>query len=123
MNRYLLDKMAEAGRGEVEYVALNDDGSAAAKRFHERVRNPLLTDINIEWGDLPVMDVYPKRIPDVFSAKPIVITGRYTGPARRTIKLRGTYAGRAVTRDLNRRSSCVGAEARCAGDVMGSHAH
>ena len=93
--------MAEAGRGEVEYVALKDDGSAAARRFHERVRNPLLTDISIEWGDLPVTDVYPKRIPDVFSAKPIVITGRYTAPARRTIKLRGTYAGRVVTRDLN----------------------
>lgn len=27
VNRYLLDKMAEVGRGEVEYVALNDDGS------------------------------------------------------------------------------------------------
>ena len=59
VNRYLLDKMAEAGRGEVEYVALNDDGSAAARRFHERVRNPLLTDISVEWGDLPVADVYP----------------------------------------------------------------
>lgn len=100
VNRFLLDKMAEAGRGEVEYVSLNDDGSAAARRFHERVRNPLLTDISIEWGGLPVTDVYPKRIPDVFSAKPIVITGRYTGPARGTVRLRGMYAGRSVTRDL-----------------------
>ena len=31
VNRFLLDKMAEAGRGEVEYVSLNDDGSAAAR--------------------------------------------------------------------------------------------
>src|SRR5690349_22211614 len=43
VNRFLLDKMAEEGRGEVEYVTLDDDGSAAAKRFFERVRNPLLT--------------------------------------------------------------------------------
>src|SRR5215208_6804570 len=86
VNRYLLDKVAEAGRGEVEYVGLNDDGSAAARRFHERVRNPLLTDISVEWEDLPVADVYPKRIPDLFSATPIVITGRYTGPAKRNIK-------------------------------------
>ncbi|HEU0174471.1 MAG TPA: VIT domain-containing protein, partial [Blastocatellia bacterium] len=48
-NRFLLDKMAEHGRGEVEYVTLEDDGSAAARRFHERVRNPLLTDIEIDW--------------------------------------------------------------------------
>ncbi|HYP08171.1 MAG TPA: VIT domain-containing protein, partial [Bryobacteraceae bacterium] len=100
VNRYLLDKMAEAGRGEVEYVSLNDDGSAAAKRFHERVRSPLLTDITVEWGDLPVADVYPKRIPDVFSAKPIVIMGRYTGPAKRTVKLRAMSAGRPVSRDI-----------------------
>src|SRR5207237_7529777 len=53
-NRFLLDKMAEAGRGEVEYVGLNDDGSAAARRFHDRVRNPLLTDISIDWHGLPV---------------------------------------------------------------------
>jgi Ca-activated chloride channel family protein len=52
VNRYLLDNMARQGRGEVEYVALTDDGSAAARRFHERVRNPLLTDITIDCGAL-----------------------------------------------------------------------
>lgn len=36
VNRSLLDRMAEAGRGEVEYVSLNDDGSKAANRFYER---------------------------------------------------------------------------------------
>ncbi len=60
VNRFLLDKMAEYGRGEVEYVALNDDGSAAARRFHERVRDPLLTDISVDWNGLPVPDVYPQ---------------------------------------------------------------
>ena len=71
--------MAKHGRGEVEYVALNDDGSAAARRFHERVRNPLLTDISIDWNGMPVSDVYPKGIPDLFGAKPVILTGRYGG--------------------------------------------
>src|SRR5204863_3484686 len=79
VNRYLLDNMAKYGRGEVEYVGLNDDGSAAARRFHERVRNPLLTDISVDWNGLAVSDVYPKTIPDLFSAKPVVLTGRYSG--------------------------------------------
>ena len=57
VNRFLLDNMAKYGRGEVEYVGLNDDGSAAARRMHERVRNPLLTDISIDWNGLPVADV------------------------------------------------------------------
>lgn len=101
VNRFLLDKMAAEGRGEVEYVALNEGGSAAARRFHQRIRAPLLTDIAIDFGGLPVADVYPKRIPDVFSAKPVIVTGRYTGAARGTIRLRGKAAGLPFARDIS----------------------
>ena len=104
VNRYLLDKMAQAGRGEVEYVSLRDDGSAAAKRFHERVRSPLLTDIWVEWNGLPVADVLPSRIPDLFSAKPVTIAGRYNAPAKGNIVVHGKLAGapwqRTVAVDL-----------------------
>jgi Ca-activated chloride channel family protein len=100
VNRFLLDKMAEVGRGEVEYVNLDDDGSAAARRFHERVRNPLLTDIAIEWNNLPVADVYPQRIPDLFGAKPLIIKGRFTAPGRGTIRLKGKTAGVDFVRDI-----------------------
>jgi Ca-activated chloride channel homolog len=100
VNRFLLDKMAEQGRGEVEYVALNDDGSAAAQRFHERVRNPLLTDISVDWNGLPVSDVYPQRIPDLFGSKPVVLTGRYTAAGHGVIRLKGKMAGREFVREL-----------------------
>jgi Ca-activated chloride channel family protein len=100
VNRFLLENMARHGRGEVEYVTLQDDGSAAAKRFHERVRSPLLTDISIDWGGLPVADVYPQQIPDLFSAKPLVLSGRYTAGGRGTISLRGKIAGRDFVREI-----------------------
>lgn len=101
VNRYLLDKMAEEGRGEVEYVSLQDDGSAAAKRFYERIRMPLLTDISVDWKNLPVADVYPKRNPDLFSAKPVVINGRFTKVASGTITLRGKIGGQDYSREIN----------------------
>ena len=100
VNRFLLDKMAEHGRGEAEYVSLRDDGSAAARRFHERVRNPLLTDITIDWGGLPVADVYPKTVPDLFGAKPVVLTGRFTGAGRGTVRLRGRMSGHTFEREI-----------------------
>jgi Ca-activated chloride channel homolog len=99
-NRFLLDKMSEQGRGEVEYVTLEDDGSAAARRFHERVRNPLLTDIEIDWAGLPVADVYPKRLPDLFSVKPLILTGRYTSSAQGVIRLRGNLAGQNFAKEI-----------------------
>ncbi len=100
VNRFLLDNMAKYGRGEVEYVGLNDDGSAAAKRFHERVRNPLLTDLSVDWNGMPVSDVYPKMIPDLFSAKPVILTGRYAGNGKGVIRLRGKMSGRDFVREI-----------------------
>ncbi|MDT4969235.1 MAG: Ca-activated chloride channel [Acidobacteriota bacterium] len=100
INRFLLDKVAEEGRGEVEYVGLKDDGSAAARRFHERIRSPLLTDISVEWNGLPVTDIYPRRIPDLFSAKPVVLTGRYTAAGRGTLRLKGKMSGRDFVREI-----------------------
>jgi Ca-activated chloride channel homolog len=100
VNRFLLDKITEYGRGEVEYVGLNDDGSAAAKRFYERVRNPLLTDITVEWNGLPVADVYPKQIPDLFSAKPVVLSGRYLNAGSGTLRLKGKMSGTDFVRDI-----------------------
>lgn len=100
VNRFLLDGMAREGRGEVEYLSLNEDGSAAAKRLHERIRNPLLTDISLDFGNLPVTDVYPKRINDLFSAKPVFVTGRFTGPGKGAIKLRGKMMGKPYEREI-----------------------
>jgi uncharacterized protein YegL len=100
VNRMLLDKMADEGRGDVEYVSLSDDGSKAAKRFHERVRSPLLTDISLDFGGLQVADVYPKRIDDLFSAKPVVIHGRFTKPGNGVIKLKGKSFGRETVREI-----------------------
>ena len=98
VNRYLLDQMSLNGRGEVEYVGLQDDGSAAAKRFHERVRTPLLTDIQLTFQGVSVSEVYPKRIPDLFSAKPVVVTGRYRDAGRGTVKITGKMGGHPFER-------------------------
>jgi uncharacterized protein YegL len=100
VNRFLLDKMAEHGRGEVEYVTLRDDGSAAARRFYERVRSPLLTDISIDWNNLPVQQIYPKQIPDLFSAKPVVLIGRYVGSGQGVIRLKGKMFGNGFVKEI-----------------------
>jgi hypothetical protein len=81
-------------------VGLQDDGSAAARRFHERVQSPLLTDVSIDWGGLAINSVYPAHIPDLFAAKPLVISGRYASPGAGVIRLRGKMGGRDFTREI-----------------------
>ena len=99
-NRYLLDNMAAYGRGEVDYVSDVGDTSAVARRFNERIRNPLLTDVSIDWSSLPVTDIYPKRIPDLFGAQPLILSGRYSGASKGTIRLKGKLAGQEFVRNI-----------------------
>ena len=99
-NRFLLDKMAEHGRGEVEYVAEGDDASKAVRRFHERIRNPLLTHISVEVEGVRVSDIYPKLIPDLFGAKPFAVFGRYERGGRGVVRLKGKSAGGDFVREI-----------------------
>ncbi len=92
VNRFLLDGIARAGRGEVHYILNPQQAAGAGERFYERVRTPVLTDVEIDFGDLPIEvdEVYPREIPDLFSSTPVVVKGRYTRGAHGTLTLRGT---------------------------------
>ncbi|MCZ6806521.1 MAG: VWA domain-containing protein, partial [Deltaproteobacteria bacterium] len=103
VNRFLLDGMARAGRGDVEYVLTPDESSEASMRFYQRVHTPVLTDVQLEFSGVEVEQVYPKRIPDLFSSKPVVVTGRYLASGTGTITLRGQRGTEKFARtiDLN----------------------
>ncbi|MCH8006775.1 MAG: VWA domain-containing protein, partial [Planctomycetes bacterium] len=97
VNRYLIDGMARAGRGEAEFVLLESDGDEAVARFTRRVETPVLMDIQLAFSEgLEVTDIIPASgsIPDLFDVKPLVIHGRYTTPGTGTLTIRGrTGAG------------------------------
>ncbi|MFP4502577.1 MAG: VIT and vWA domain-containing protein [Candidatus Hydrogenedentota bacterium] len=94
VNRFLIEKMAATGRGAAEIVTLEAKGDEAAQRFFERTRSPLLTDLEIDFGGLQVESVYPtiEALPDLFAARPLVLTGRYTQSGQGTVTLRGNAA-------------------------------
>jgi Ca-activated chloride channel family protein len=93
VNRYLIEQMAAFGRGAVAYVGLDESSGEKVDQFYERIACPALTDIEIDWGAMKVSDVYPRRIPDVFVGRPIMITGKFQGSGNQTIRI----AGRAGT--------------------------
>jgi Ca-activated chloride channel family protein len=93
VNRFLIDGMAREGRGAADVVTLDEDGATVAERFYRRIASPVLLDPQVDWGGLPVADVYPTAIPDVFSYGPIVLKGRYTRAAEGDITVRGILRG------------------------------
>ena len=100
VNRFLIEGMAKAGRGASEVVTLDEKAGPAAHRLYQRLRSPLLTDVSIDWGGLPVTEVYPQRLPDLFSGQPLVVSGRYSAAANGTIRIRGKRAGENFVREI-----------------------
>ena len=100
VNRFLMDTMAQAGRGEAHYVLTHEEASKAADKFYQRIDAPVLTDIQLDFGGVVVEDIYPQRIEDLFAAKPVVVKGRYTKGGSGMIKLKGINAGGAFQREI-----------------------
>jgi Ca-activated chloride channel family protein len=88
VNRYLLDSMAREGRGAVAYLLSETDSAPVMREFFERISHPALTDLEIDWNGMNVKEVYPKRLPDLFAGRPVLLTGRFTGEAPAFVNVR-----------------------------------
>ena len=100
-NRYLIEGLAEEGRGHAYYVGLNEDPDESVAEIYGKINDPYLVGIDIDWGDLDVHDVYPSRIPDLYAGEPLVIVGQYDGSGTETVEVSGTVAGEEWQQELN----------------------
>jgi Ca-activated chloride channel family protein len=101
VNRFLIDGMASEGKGQAEFVTLDTPGIDPAERFYRRIAKPLLIDVQVDWHGMPVADMYPKDIPDIFTAGPVVIKGRYTAGAEGDIEIIGMLRGKPWRQTLH----------------------
>ncbi|MFO0627194.1 MAG: VIT domain-containing protein [Polyangiales bacterium] len=99
VNRYLLDEVAEAGRGVAEYLRPDEDPDAMVERFYQRIGQPWITDLAIDWGD-GVRDALPNPLPDLSGLQPVRALARFTAVGARVITLRGRIAGRAFSQEV-----------------------
>ncbi|MEM9585502.1 MAG: VIT and VWA domain-containing protein [Pseudomonadota bacterium] len=96
VNRYLLDAMADEGRGYARYVGLDEDAHEVAETLAVDLKSPLLTDISIDWGNLDVRDVTPSRLPDLFAGNGLRIYARHDGTGEAEVTLKGLVQGRVA---------------------------
>ncbi|HEY9405722.1 MAG TPA: VIT domain-containing protein [Pyrinomonadaceae bacterium] len=73
VNRGLLAKAAEAGRGTAEFLQLGEDVEGAIIRFQDRVSYTVLTDLRLEWEGVKAWDVYPRSLPDLYAGQPLEV--------------------------------------------------
>lgn len=89
VNRYLIDGIAFAGKGEGFIVTDPSECDAKAERFRKMIQSPVLTDVKIDFGGFDVYDVEPLNVPDVLAERPVIIFGKWKGEPKGTIKVKG----------------------------------
>jgi Ca-activated chloride channel family protein len=94
VNRYLIEEMARHGRGLSRVIDPTEKSHEAAIQFASRLKTPVLTDIQIDWGSLKPMDVTPALIPDLFEGDSIRIQGRFEASGTHLVKVSGRVNGR-----------------------------
>ena len=77
VNRALLSKMAQLGRGSAEFLQLNEDIEGAILRFQDKVAFPVLTDIQLAWVGCKVWDMIPATLPDLYAGQSLEIITRF----------------------------------------------
>jgi Ca-activated chloride channel homolog len=89
VNRHIIEGMARAGMGEPFVVLDETEAGRKAKRFREYVSAPLMQGIEVAFEGMDAYDVEPKRLPDLFAERPLVLAGKYRGKAEGAIVIRG----------------------------------
>ncbi|MEG4281963.1 VIT domain-containing protein [Microcoleus sp. A006_D1] len=94
VNRFLLNRLAQVGRGTSQVIRQDEPSAAAAEKFFRQINSPVLTNIQISWegvGEKP--EIYPIAPPDLFASQPLVLFGKKTDRTNGQLRIRGTQAG------------------------------
>ncbi len=93
----LLDTLAEQHQGTTSYVTPDESIDEAVSSLYRKVDNPVLTDLEIDFGGVQVYDLYPNSLPDLFSGEQVILAGRYRDGGTTDIVLRGLVGNEVQT--------------------------
>jgi len=98
VNTVLLDSLAEENRGLVSYVRSGERIDEEVSSLFVKIQTPVLTDLELDFGDVLVEELYPLQLPDLFAGSQLLVVGRYRLPAgssgRTLVQLSGSVDSR-----------------------------
>jgi Ca-activated chloride channel homolog len=89
VDTYLLDSLAQEHHGASFYVQPGERLDEALSTFYAKISTPVLMDLQLDFGDLSVYDLYPSPLPDLFRGSQIVAVGRYRQGGMTDVRLSG----------------------------------
>ncbi|MCX7804113.1 MAG: VWA domain-containing protein [Planctomycetota bacterium] len=93
VNTHLLDRMSGEWDGTTAYIAPKEDIEVKVSDFYAKIKNPVMTDIEFDFGGAQVHSLYPKKVPALFKGSEVLMFGRYKGPWKGEVIVRGMIGG------------------------------
>ncbi|HCF27133.1 MAG TPA: serine/threonine protein kinase [Cyanobacteria bacterium UBA11049] len=94
VNRFLIDRLAEVGRGTSQIVRQDEPTDKVVEKFFQQINNPVLTNIEVKWeGSGKAPEIYPFKSPDLFANQPLVLFGRKSDRSSGNLRITGIAAG------------------------------
>jgi Ca-activated chloride channel family protein len=90
VNTRLLDRLAQDNHATSDYVRPSEDIEVKVSGFYNKVSHPILTNVQLSFGDVEVYDVYPKELPDIFKGSQLVVLGKYRNDGQTLVTLSGS---------------------------------
>lgn len=87
VNRFLTENASRIGLGLPLYALSPQDPPAATQRLFHVIDLPILDLLSLDFGDLPLSDVFPSSPQSLFSSHPLILHARYAHPAQGTLSL------------------------------------
>lgn len=97
---HLVTGVARESRGAAEFIFPGERIETKVLRQFTRLRTPMLSEIEVDWGDVQVTTA-PIEIPPVFDKDPLLISARLAAgkalPAEASVRLSGVVAGKRLS--------------------------
>jgi len=89
VNTRLLDGLAKENNAFSDYISPQENIEERVSTFYEKVRYPVMSNLEYSFRGVETHLLSPNRLPDLFKGGQIILAGRYRDGGRATLVLRG----------------------------------
>jgi Ca-activated chloride channel family protein len=93
IDRLKLEKLTSLNYGFVSYISESDNLAVEMKSVFDKIRFPILKNINVTCLNSNQLNLYPSKFPAIYANSDFIVTGRYKTPGLATINIDGFEIG------------------------------
>ncbi len=97
VDTFLLDLLAQHHHGASSYVVPGERIDEQVAALYQKISAPVMTDLELEFTGVAVLDDYPTPLPDLFAGSQIILVGRYQDGGMADATLTGIVDGQEQT--------------------------